>query len=106
MATEVESEAEMAGSESRADVAPKNESAGIAAARKDERRRQMESLYGRRLFVWKEAPTASEARDRRGSAEVAKSSAGAIYSEGGAPSSDKIFKNRASKWESMMGRSG
>ena len=39
---EVESGAELAGSESRADVAPKDESAGVAAVMKSERRWLME----------------------------------------------------------------
>ena len=42
LAMEVESEAEMAGSESRADVAPKDESAGIAADWAAEVRRMIE----------------------------------------------------------------
>ena len=42
MATEVESGAEMAGSESRVDVAPKDESAGIAADWRAEVRRMIE----------------------------------------------------------------
>ena len=100
LATEVESGAEMAGSESRADVAPKDESAGIAAAIKEERRRFMEEAEA------VAALHASEARERKGLAGVAKSSAGVVYSEGGAASSGKIFKSNALEWESKMGRSG
>ena len=41
-----------------------------------------------------------------GSAEVTESSAGVIYSEGGAASSDEIFEGSALEWESKLGRFG
>ena len=90
----------MAGSESRADVAPKDESAGIVAAIKEERRGLMEEAEA------VAALHASEARERKGLAEVAKSSAGAVCSEGRAASSDKTFKSGALGWGGTMGRSG
>ena len=92
LAMEVESGAEMAGSESRVDVAPKDESASIVAAIKEEQRGLMEEA---RAAV---ALHASEARERIGLAGVAQSSAGVVCSEGGAASSDKIFKSGASEW--------
>ena len=101
LAMEVESGAELAGSESRLDVALKVESAGVAAVMESEQRRLMEEA---------EAAAAlhadNKAQRRGGLAGVAKSSAGTIWSEGGAASSGKAFKSGAPEWESLMRRSG
>ena len=53
------------------------------------------------------APHAGDKVQRRGGLMgVAKSSAGVMCLEGGAASSDKVFKSGAPEWESSMGRSG
>jgi hypothetical protein len=97
LATEVEFGAELAGSESRADVAPKDEPVGIVEDPE----------------IWFMSPSRVKSRAGEilaqlkamnrgggGSAEVAESCAGVISSEGDAASSDEIFESGALEWVS------
>ena len=97
LAAEVGLGAEVAGSESRADVAPKDESVGVAGSRGG--RSVLEEVLAQVLDL---KATISKAS---GSA-VAEFSAGAIDSEGGAASDDEIIRSSALEWEHKLWRSG
>jgi hypothetical protein len=98
LATEAGFGAEVAGSESRADVAPKDESVGVAG-----------SLGGKYTLEEVLAAVLDLKADLKASGSaVAEFSAGAIDSEGGAASDDEIFDGESSdlEWELELWRSG
>ena len=99
MAAEAGFGVEVAGSESRADVAPKDESVGVAGSLGG--KSKLEVVLALVLDLKAMVSKAS------GSA-VAEFSAGAIDSEGGAASDDEIFDGESSdlEWELELWRSG
>ena len=102
LVVEAEFGAESTGSESRADVAPKDESVGMA--RNQEGKSMLDSRVDEILaLLLNLKATASKAS---GSAVVAESSAGAICSEGGAASDDEIIGSSDLEWEHELWRSG